>query len=125
MHAGLLHLHTARPGEAPGTRRSRRARDFIDWRALRLADRACCCPARPAVIVIMPPGPGRPYPTDLLLCGHHYRASRQALAAAGAGTFSLDGAPLKADIWPQAASAEDPAPGAGTGTAAGGRRHGW
>ncbi|HUY52694.1 MAG TPA: hypothetical protein VMV92_44500 [Streptosporangiaceae bacterium] len=73
----------------------------------------------------MPPVPGRPHPPDLLLRGHHYWASRQALAAAGADIFSLDGMPLKADIWPQAASAEDPAPGAGTGTAAGSRRHGW
>jgi hypothetical protein len=73
----------------------------------------------------MPPVPGRPHPTDLLLCGHHYRASRQALAAAGAGIFSLDGTPLDADIWPQPPSAEDPAPGAGAGTVMASRRHGW
>jgi hypothetical protein len=35
--------------------------------------------------VVMPPTPARPYETDLLLCGHHYRASRTALAAAAAG----------------------------------------
>jgi hypothetical protein len=47
-----------------------------------VADRACCCPARPVVTVIMPPAPGRPHPVDLLLCGHHFRISQAALAAA-------------------------------------------
>lgn len=32
----------------------------------------------------MPPSADRPHQTDLLLCGHHYRASKRALAAAGA-----------------------------------------
>jgi hypothetical protein len=45
---------------------------------------ACCCPARAMVQVVMPPTAARPHETDLLLCGHHYRASRTALAAAGA-----------------------------------------
>ncbi len=52
-------------------------------------DRACCCPARPVVRVIMPPIPGRPHAVDLLLCGHHYRVSRQVLAAAGATVSDL------------------------------------
>jgi hypothetical protein len=54
-------------------------------------DRACCCPAQPVVRVIMPPAPGRPHSVDLLLCGHHYRVSRQALAAAGARVENLPG----------------------------------
>ena len=49
-----------------------------------LGDRACCCPARPAVRVLIPPTAARPHSVDLLLCGHHYRASVPALAAAGA-----------------------------------------
>ena len=61
---------------------------------LRDEDRACCCPARPVVRVIMPPIPGRPHAVDLLLCGHHYRNSRQVLAAAGA---TIDDLPSKAD----------------------------
>jgi hypothetical protein len=61
-----------------------------DYRILRMADRACCCSARPVVIAIMPPVPGRDHATDLLLCGHHYRASRQALDGAGAHVY--DGA---------------------------------
>ena len=57
------------------------------------ASRACCCPARPVVRVIMPPTADRPHETDLLLCGHHYRASRQALAAAHATVCDLGGLP--------------------------------
>ncbi len=49
-----------------------------------LGDRACCCPARPVVRVLIPPASARPHSVDLLLCGHHYRASCAALAAAGA-----------------------------------------
>jgi hypothetical protein len=58
------------------------------WRsALRSADRACCCKARPAVIAVMPPSQGRTRAADLLLCRHHYGISRRALAAAGAAVF--------------------------------------
>jgi len=52
-------------------------------------DRACCCVARAVVRVVMPPAPGRPHETELLLCGHHYRASRQALSAAHARVYEL------------------------------------
>ncbi len=55
------------------------------------ADRACCCPAYPVAQAIMPAAPERPHPVDLLLCGHHYRVSRQALAAAGATVTYLPG----------------------------------
>jgi hypothetical protein len=43
------------------------------------------------VRVVMPPTPARPHPVDLLLCGHHYRVSRAALAAAGAVVFDDTG----------------------------------
>jgi hypothetical protein len=43
------------------------------------------------VRVIMPAAPGRPYRVDLLLCGHHYRTSRPALAAIGAAIQELPG----------------------------------
>ncbi len=52
---------------------------------------ACCCPAKPVVRVIMPPTATRPHRTELLLCGHHYRFSRQALAAASATVTELPG----------------------------------
>ena len=37
----------------------------------------------------MPPAAGRPHETELLLCGHHYRVSRAALAAAHARVEEL------------------------------------
>ncbi len=80
--------------------RSRPSVYLIDWRAARQADRACCCLARPAVVVVMPPAPGRPHQTDLLLCGHHYRLSRRALIAAGAAVVDMTGAALGPDTWP-------------------------
>jgi hypothetical protein len=40
----------------------------------------------------MPPTSARSHPVDLLLCGHHYRASQGALAAAGAIVFDQTGA---------------------------------
>lgn len=63
----------------------------IDWCALRNTSRACCCPAEPAVVAVMPPAAGRDHPTDLLLCAHHYRASRVALRRAGADVFDSTG----------------------------------
>jgi hypothetical protein len=61
--------------------------------------RACCCPAAPAVLVIMPPGPSRPRSTELLLCGHHYRVSRAALTAAQAVVSELPGTPQDIASW--------------------------
>ena len=52
---------------------------------------ACCCPAKATVQVTMPPTPARPHEIDLMLCGHHYRASRAALAAAHAVVRPLPG----------------------------------
>jgi hypothetical protein len=75
---------------------------FADLRAIRRAGRSCCCSARPVVVALIPPSPGRPHQTDLLLCGHHYRASRRALAAAGATVVDLDGMPLTGGDWPPA-----------------------
>jgi hypothetical protein len=63
------------------------------------AGSACCCPARPAVRVIMPPCPARPHPTELLLCGHHYRVSRAALKAAKAIVRELPGTPGDIAAW--------------------------
>lgn len=58
---------------------------------LEFAGRACCCPARPAAVVVMPPAGERPYPVDLLLCAHHYRVSVAALLAAGAAVYDVAG----------------------------------
>ncbi|HTU74081.1 MAG TPA: hypothetical protein VMG38_11245 [Trebonia sp.] len=39
----------------------------------------------------MPPSAGRPHVSELLLCGHHFRASQNALRAAGAIVHGEDG----------------------------------
>jgi hypothetical protein len=65
--------------------------DMLPPSPARYEDRACCCPAYPVVRVIMPPTAERRHSVDLLLCGHHYRVSRQALAAAGARIENLPG----------------------------------
>lgn len=64
---------------------------------LALSDRACCCPGRPLVVAVLPPAPGRPYPEELLLCGHHYRISVGSLIAARAAVFDESGAVIPAD----------------------------
>jgi hypothetical protein len=71
----------------------------VPGRAVGPAGRACCCAAKAAVKVIMPSASARPDPTDLLLCAHHYRASRHALAAAGATIRELPGTPGDIASW--------------------------
>lgn len=56
-----------------------------------ITDRACCCPGRPVVKVLVPPTMDRPHTTELLLCGHHFRVSRAALEAAGVTANDLAG----------------------------------
>jgi hypothetical protein len=46
----------------------------------------------------MPPTAGRPHETELLLCGHHYRISRVALAAAHATVSELPGSADDPDV---------------------------
>ncbi len=76
---------------------------------LEFADRACCCPARPVVVVMMPPADGRTYPVDLLLCAHHYRASVFALLAAGAAAYDIAGVVIPAARTdPEQAAEADP-----------------
>lgn len=62
-------------------------------------DQACCCVARAVVRVVMPPTPDRPHETELLLCGHHYRVARGALAAAGARVKELPGSGADTTAW--------------------------
>jgi len=64
-----------------------------------VADRACCCLAKAMVRVLMPPTAARPNETELLLCGHHYLASRQALAVARARVRELPGTPGDTAAW--------------------------
>jgi hypothetical protein len=64
---------------------------------------ACCCLAKTAVRITMPPTPARPHETDLLLCGHHYRVSRRAVAACGASVSELPATPSDVAAWIRAA----------------------
>ena len=61
-----------------------------------VGERACCCPARPLVRVMMPATATRAAPVDLLLCGHHYRASQASLHAAGASVYDEQGEQIMA-----------------------------
>lgn len=96
---------TERGTPAPGT-----TDDELPRRQIPVASRSCCCPAAPAVTVILPPAAARRHPADLLLCGHHYRASQAALRAAGAAVYDRSGALILADAGAQSASPRDPAP---------------
>src|SRR5215468_3258345 len=62
-----------------------------------VTDEACCCPARPVVMVILPATATRTFPEDLLLCGHHFRVNESALRAAGAVAYDATGAPVTDD----------------------------
>jgi hypothetical protein len=62
-------------------------------------DQACCCVARAVVRVVIPPTPDRAHETELLLCGHHYRVSRAALAAVRARVEELPGAVADDTAW--------------------------
>jgi hypothetical protein len=79
-------------------------------RPIPVASRACCCPAAPVVTVVMPPSAARRHPVDLLLRGHHYRASQAALRAAGATAYDAAGTLIMPGAGRQPASSREPAP---------------
>ena len=83
-----------------------------------VTDQACCCPARPVVMVILPATADRPFPEDLLLCGHHFRVNERALRAAGAVAYDATGAPVTDDPAAGAGHAASPAHPATAGSAA-------
>jgi hypothetical protein len=87
MNARFLHQAAGSDG---GTARPEHERIEHTQDAV-IASRADCCPARPVVRVIMPSTPARVHETGLLLCGHHYRVSRAALAKAHASACRLPG----------------------------------
>jgi hypothetical protein len=63
---------------------------------LMAASRSCCCSARPAVAVIVPSAPE----IALLMCGHHYRASHDALTARAAIAYDRNGCVVTDELWP-------------------------
>jgi hypothetical protein len=75
---------------------------------------ACCCVAWAVVRVVIPPTAARPHETELLLCGHHYRVSRAALAAAHAAVSELPESDDPASWFPGDPRQHAPAPVATT-----------
>jgi len=62
--------------------------DPDSWiKSLIAAERACCCPAKPTTVAVLPARHGQSEPTDLLLCNHHYRNAKTGLAAVGAAIY--------------------------------------
>ena len=61
---------------------------------LDVAARGCRGPARPTVTVVMTSAASRLHPVELFLRGHHFRASRAALQAAGAAAYDKTGTPV-------------------------------
>lgn len=93
--------HLEKPSGASPPWPQQPERENLSWPVPRYSRRACCCSARPTVVAMIPPANGRREPTDLLLCGHHYRASKAALEAAGATLLDLRGYPLFGRLWPE------------------------
>jgi hypothetical protein len=89
------------------------ASNAADWSPLHLIESAhysCCCPAKPQVMAVMPPAAPGGEPVDLLLCGHHFRMSRDALQTAGAVVFDAAGTLLMPMAWEPAAACTPSAP---------------
>lgn len=61
---------------------------------LGVAARVCCCPARPAVAVVLPPTASRQDPGGLLPCGYLFRASQASLQTAGEAACDKTGMPV-------------------------------
>jgi hypothetical protein len=97
MDAKFMHKSPIR--NAPAAERIGDGDVGLSAESAALAGRACCCVARAAVRVTMPPSQSRRHSTELLLCGHHYRVSRQALAAAKAVVRELPGTPPEVSSW--------------------------
>ena len=83
------------PSSQPSYRRSREALVTPRLPMLRRNWTLSASRGFPASVAALPwllNSPRRPYPIDLLLCGHHYRASEIALLAAGATVYGETGA---------------------------------
>lgn len=64
--------------------------DAAEWfTRLQVAERACCCPARPVMVALLPPPQDGTELVEVFLCGHHGRRSQASLAAAGALVYQL------------------------------------
>jgi hypothetical protein len=71
----------------------------IDWRAARFG-RACCCPAKPAVIVVMPPQPNAGAPDRSAAVQPSRPGVQEGAGRVGCAILDLDGLPVADDAWP-------------------------
>jgi hypothetical protein len=85
-----LRLPSPTGNKTPAPTQDQPADGRADWtRLLAHAELAHCCSGRPTVVAVFSPRHGQSRAVDLLLCGHHYRASRASLAEAGAEFYCL------------------------------------
>jgi hypothetical protein len=100
MHPRFPHPSAAERGHPAGTGRATAPSPASGTTSLtaRLAaaDRACCCLARPVVLVLLPPTARHAHAVDLLFCGHHYHGCKDALDAAGALVYDSRDLPAEA-----------------------------
>ncbi len=101
MHPRFLHPSAAERGHPAGAGRttapSPAGGPANPTATLASADRACCCLAKPVVLVVLPPTARRSHAVDLLLCGHHYRVSEDALSSKGAIVYDSRKLPIEAE----------------------------
>ncbi|HET9173521.1 MAG TPA: hypothetical protein VFN97_29095 [Actinospica sp.] len=72
------------------------------WRPLKplsTKQPACCCPASPAVRVLIPFRCAEVEVAELLLCNHHYRQGVVPLKRIGAVVFDASGALIMPRTW--------------------------
>lgn len=95
MATKFPHQNLARlAGRSKPTERPQAERTHAPPHVPTLADRGCCCLAKPVVVAVMPSTGHDQQPVDIHLCAHHYRLSRTALAEAGAVVFDGAGLPV-------------------------------
>jgi hypothetical protein len=85
--------HPSSAGASPATTTTTVAPDDLTptTRSKPLADRADCCSAQPLFRVVMAATADRPHPAELLMCGHHLRASQGALLTRGVSIYDAQG----------------------------------
>lgn len=75
------------------------APNLLDLRPLAGSRPACCCAAQPVAVVVLAPTNTDRQAVDVLLCGHHLRASWRALQDAGALVVDAGGRLLMPTGW--------------------------
>jgi hypothetical protein len=64
---------------------------FADATRFEVGERADCCTAQAAYLVVLAACAGTSRRSHVLLCAHHFRAHRQALHVGGADVYDAEG----------------------------------